>query len=152
PATMQSAIVGLAFATEPRDADYVPTGHHALGETASVSIEIAIAALKDVLEDPAVAKVGHDLKTDAILLARQGVTLRGMDLDAMLASYLIDATRSEPRLQDLALELVSYKAIAEEDVCGRGAKAVSLADLPAEAAVDFACERADLSIQLAPIF
>ena len=151
-ATVQAAIVGLGFATEPRDADYVPTGHHALGETASLPIETALGALKEVLEDPAIAKIGHDLKTDAILLARHGVTLRGLNLDTMLASYLIDATRSEHLLQDLALELVSYKAITEEEVCGKGAKAISLASVPAEAAVDFACERADLAMQLAPIF
>jgi DNA polymerase-1 len=152
PSTMQAGIVGLAFSTAPRDAHYVPVGHHALGETSSIPIEIVIGALGPVLEDPAIAKIGHDLKADAVLLERHGVRVRGLDLDTMLASYLIDATRSEHRLQDLALELVSYKAIAEEDVCGRGAKAVSLGDVPAEAALDYACERADLAMQLAPVF
>ena len=52
----------------------------------------------------------------------------------MIASYLIDATRSAHRLEDLALEHTSYKALTEEDVCGRGAKALSLADVPVEAA------------------
>jgi DNA polymerase-1 len=79
------------------------------------------------------------------------VTLRGLDIDTMLASYLIDATRTEHKFEDLALEYTSYKAIAEEDVCGRGAKAVSLAEVPAEAAVDYAGERADLAGQLVPI-
>src|SRR6185295_3644522 len=67
-------------------------------------------------------------------------------------SYLIDATRSEHKLEDLALEHTSYKALSEEDICGRGTKAMSLAELPVEAAVDYACERADLVGQLAPIF
>ena len=70
----------------------------------------------------------------------------------MIASYLIDATRSAHRLEDLALEHTSYKALTEEDVCGRGAKAVSLADVPVEAALDYAGERADLAGQLAPLF
>ena len=105
-----------------------------------------------MLEDEAIRKVGHDLKFDAIVLARHGVTLRGLDIDTMLASYLIDATRSEHTLEDLALEHTSYKALTEEDVCGRGAKAVSLADLPVEAALDYAGERADLAGQLAPMF
>jgi DNA polymerase-1 len=89
------------------------------------------------------------LKFDAIVLARHGVTLRGMDLDTMLASYLIDA--SSHTFEDLALEHTSYKALTEEDVCGRGAKALSLADLPSEAALDYAGERADLAGQLAPL-
>ena len=105
-----------------------------------------------MLEDASIDKVGHDLKFDAIVLARHGVTLRGLDLDTMLASYLLDATRSEHPLEDLALEHTSYKALTEEDVCGRGAKAMSLADLPAEAALDYAGERADLAGQLAPLF
>src|SRR6266850_772138 len=151
PSAMRAGIVGLAFSTAPRDADYVPTGHRALGATSSVPVEVALDALRAVLEDPSVAKVGHDLKFDAIMLARHGVTLRGLDIDTMLASYLIDATRSEHKFEDLALEYTSYKAISDEDVCGRGAKAVTLAEVPAEAAVDYAGERADLAGQLVPI-
>jgi DNA polymerase-1 len=109
-------------------------------------------ALRPVLEDEAVKKAGHDLKFDAIVLARHGVTLRGLDLDTMLASYLIDSTRSEHRLEDLALEHTSYKALTEEDVCGRGVKALSLAEVPVEAAVDYAGERADLVGQMTPRF
>ena len=108
-----------------------------------------MAALKPVLEDPALAKVGHDLKFDAIVLARHGIALAGLDLDTMIASYLIDATRSEHTLEDLALEHTGYKALAEEDVCGRGAKAVSFARIPLQAALDYAGERADLALQLA---
>ncbi len=56
----------------------------------------------------------------------------------MLASYLLDATRSGHLIEDLALEHTSYKALTEEDVCGRGVKALSLADVPVEAALDYA--------------
>jgi DNA polymerase-1 len=110
----------------------------------------ALGALKPVLEDASIAKVGHDLKSDAILLARHGVELRGLQTDTMLASYLLDATRSAHPLEDLALEHAGYKALREEDVCGRGVKAVSLGRLPVEAALDYAGERADLALQLDP--
>ena len=152
PVSMRAHIVGLAFSTEARDADYVPTGHRALGEMASISPAIALDALRPVLEDASIRKVGHDLKFDATVLARHGVTLRGLDLDTMLASYLVDATRSGHTLEDLALEHTGYKALTEEELCGKGVKAVSLADLPAEAAVDYGGERADLAGQLAPVF
>ena len=79
------------------------------------------------------------------MLARHGVTLRGFETDTMLASYLLDATRSAHPLEDLALEHTGYKALSEEDVCGRGAKALSFARLPLEAALDYAGERADLA-------
>jgi DNA polymerase-1 len=148
PTAMRAGIAGLAFSAAPRDADYVPVGHRTLGAVAPVSLQVALEALRAVLEDASIGKVGHDLKFDAIVLARHGVTLQGIDLDTMLASYLIDA--SAHTFEDLALEHTSYKALSEEDVCGRGAKALSLADLPAEAALDYAGERADLAGQLAP--
>jgi DNA polymerase-1 len=147
---MRAEIVGFAFSTAARDADYVPVGHRALGEASSIPLNAALDALRPALEDAALRKIGHDLKFDALVLARHGVTLRGLDLDTMLASYLVDATRSEHKLEDLALEYTSYKGLSEEDICGRGAKAVSLTSLPVEAALDYAGERADLAGQLAP--
>jgi DNA polymerase I len=152
PTAMRASIVGFAFSTTPRDADYVPIGHGALGAVASLPLEDTLAILRPVLEDGSIKKDGHDLKFDAIVLSRHGVTLRGLEIDTLLASYLLDATSSARTLEDLALEHTSYKALTEEDVCGRGVKALSLAALPAEATVDYAGERADLVDQLAPIF
>src|SRR5205085_1494796 len=82
-------------------------------------LEAVLDALRPVLEDEALAKIGHDLKFDAIVLARHGITLRGLETDTMLASFLLDSSRAEHRLEDLALEHTSYKALSEEDVCGR---------------------------------
>ena len=172
PSAMTASIVGLAFSTGPRQADYVPTGHRARGDLwgppsggpgrlepdpadessaiHALPLQTALDALKPVLEDDRVAKIGHDLKFDMIMLARHGVALGGLDTDTMIASYLVDATRSAHRLEDLALEHAGYKALTEEDICGRGAKAVSLSDVSAEAALEYAGERADLAGQLAP--
>jgi len=150
PTAMRASIVGISFSTSPRDGDYVPIGHRSLDNTDSLPLEVALDALRPLFEDEALKKDGHDLKFDAIVLARHGVTLRGLDVDTMLASYLLDATRSAHLIEDLALEHTSYKALSAEDVCGRGAKAMSLADVPVDAAVVFACERSDLVGQLAP--
>ena len=160
PSAMRASIVGLAFSTAPRDADYVPTGHRDPGrslvddvsDVPSIASRTALEILGPVLEDPTIRKSGHDLKFDAIVLARHGITLTGLETDTMLASYLIDSSRAEHLLEDLALEHVSYKALKEGDVCGRGAKAVSLADIPVDATLDYAAERADLVGQLAPVF
>jgi DNA polymerase-1 len=151
PSAMRASIVGLAFSTSARDADYVPTGHRALANAPSLALDAVLGVLKPLLEDPGVAKIGHDLKFDAIVLARHGVRLGGLDFDTMIASYLVDATRSTYPLEELALEHTLYKALTEEDVCGKGVKALSIGDIPVEAALDFACERADLAGQLAPI-
>ncbi|HXI29158.1 MAG TPA: 5'-3' exonuclease H3TH domain-containing protein, partial [Vicinamibacterales bacterium] len=151
PTAMRASIVGMAFSTAPRDADYVPVGHRGLAGP-TLRLEEAIDVLRPLLEDEAIRKTGHDLKFDAIVLARHGITLRGLETDTMLASFLLDSSRAEHLLEDLALEHTSYKALSEEDVCGRGVKALSLADVPVEAALDYAGERADLVGQLAPRF
>jgi DNA polymerase-1 len=160
PSSMQAGIAGLAFSTAPREARYVPladrTGNATTdlfdAQTADarqgVNVADALAALKDVFENPAIAKVGHDLKFDAIVLERHRIALKGLDTDTMLASYLLDATRSSHPLEDLALEHSGYKALREEDLCGRGAKAVPFAQIPAEDALNYAGERADLALQV----
>ncbi|MBA2602166.1 MAG: DNA polymerase I [Acidobacteria bacterium] len=161
PAAMRAGIVGLSFAPAARRARYVPLASPGRAEAkglfesggesgapAGLPAGEVLAALKDVLEDSAVSKVGHDLKFDTLLLARHGITLRGLATDTMLASYLLDATRSSHPLEELALEHAGYKALREEDVCGRGAKAIAFASIPLPAALDYAGERADLALQL----
>jgi len=169
---MRAAIVGLAFAIGPREARYVPvagngarkispqpSGHGLFdvdssdapeSPTAPSGLDLAdmLEQLRSVLEDPAVEKVGHDLKFDTIVLQRHGVRLEGIGLDTMLASYLIDATRSGHPLEGAALEYLGYKAITEEDLLGRGVKALRIADLPPDTVVTYAAERADLPLQL----
>jgi DNA polymerase-1 len=156
---MRAAIVGVAFSTRDRQARYVPVGHEGSddgndllsGVTAPLQLDrrTALERLRALLEDPSVKKVGHDLKFDALVLARQGITLAGLEFDSMLASYLLDATRPGHPLEESSLEHLGYKALTEEDVCGRGAKALPFAKVAPEALLTFAGERADLARQLA---
>ena len=167
PSAMRAGIVGFSFSTAARRARYVPISSSALKGSAAAASDGGLFApdqpeeqpglpgsavldgLKRLLEDPSVAKVGHDLKFDAIVLARHGVELRGIETDTMLASYLVDATRSSHPLEELALEHAGYKALKDEDLCGRGAKAISFADVPLDRMLDYAGERADLALQMA---
>jgi DNA polymerase-1 len=158
PAAMRAGIAGLAFSTAARRARYIPTAAHAphglfggpeSGSDAPLEISAVLDRLRPILESEAVSKIGHDLKFDAIVLARHGVSLRGLETDTMLASYLLNATRSSHPLEELALEHAGYKALREEDVCGRGAKAIPFREVPIAAMLDYAGERADLPMQLA---
>jgi DNA polymerase-1 len=161
PAAMRSGIAGIAFSVRPRHARYVPltprTASDTLfggpaedaGEHQGIDLFEALAELKAVFEDESIAKIGHDLKFDAIVLARHGVSLAGIETDTMLASYLLDATRSAHPLEELALEHAGYKALREEDVCGRGAKTIAFSQVPLAEALDYAGERSDLALQVA---
>jgi DNA polymerase I len=177
--TVRAEITGLVFSTTARRARYLPLtpgrepgarkstaaaaapsllddmdteGAAEVADSISaarLTVAQALDVLGPILEDAALEKVGHDFKADMLLLTRRGVTLNGLGLDTMIGSYLIDATRSDHPLDGVALEHLGYKALTEEDVCGRGTKATRLSNMPPEAVLDFAGERADLPLQLA---
>jgi DNA polymerase-1 len=149
PGGMRASLVGAAFSTGARRARYLPIGHTGLDEPLAITGTSALAALKGILEDPSIAKVGHDLKFALMMFSHEGITLRGLEFDTMLASYVLDATRSSHTIEEIALEHLGYKAITEEDICGTGQKAVALPHLPVAAILNFAGERADLAWQLA---
>ena len=144
-------VAGLAFSTGARQARYVPIGHSGLDAATEFSPADALARLKTALEAPEVRKVSHDAKRDALVLARRGIALSGLEADTMLLAYVIDANRSSQPLEELALEHLGYRPLAEEAVRGRGAKALGFDQLPLDAALDFASERADLPLQLADV-
>jgi DNA polymerase-1 len=151
-APVRATLVGVALSTAPRQARYIPLGHQGFMGEGSLDRGRALALLAPVLADTGVRKVGHDLKADLIVLGRHGVPLAGLDLDTMLAGYLLDANRSSQALEPLALEQVGYKALDEDAVRGKGAKARPFAELPPDALVDYAGERTDLALQLADAF
>jgi DNA polymerase-1 len=162
---MQSSIVGIAVSTGDRQARYIPVGHEAdegtngfdlLSEAArpaQIERGVMLNHLRAVLEDETIRKRGHDLKFDMIVLARHGIALRGLAFDTLLASYVVDATRLGGHgLEGIALEHLGYKALIEEDVCGKGVRAIPLARVAPGVALNFAGERADLAWQLAGVF
>ena len=138
----------MAVSTAPGRGRYVPLGHAALGAEANLDAPAALAALRPMLDDPTVRKIGHDLKAGVLVLAHH-VPLGGLDVDTMIAGYLLDATRPPHRIEDLALEHLGYKALAEDELRGRGAKARKFGDLPADAVVRYCNERSDLALKLA---
>jgi DNA polymerase-1 len=149
PGGMRASLVGLAISSGPKRARYIPVGHTALDEPVAVTGKSVLKALTGILENPAISKIGHDLKSDLMMLAHEGIHLQGLAFDTMLASYVLDATRSSHTLEEVALEHLGYKALVQEDICGSGQKAMPLPQLPAAAILNYAGERADLAWQLA---
>jgi DNA polymerase-1 len=158
PSAMRASIVGISFSTRDREARYVPLGHEGddgdrdllagTGAPEQLDRRVAFDRLRPLLEDASIKKMGHDLKFDIVVLARHGIAVAGLEFDSMLASYLLDATRPGHPLEESSLEHLGYKALTEEDVCGRGAKALPFARVAPESLLTFAGERADLARQL----
>jgi DNA polymerase-1 len=138
---MRASLVGISFSAAARWARYLPVGHTSLDAPSEISSKEALAALKPLLENPAIGKLGHDLKFDLMMLAHEGIALRGLEFDTMLADYVLDPTRSSHTIEEVALEHLGYKALRQEDVCGTGQRAIALPQLPAEALLNFAASR-----------
>ncbi len=149
PQAVSAELVGLSLSAGPGHARYLPLGHRTLEEDTPLDRSKTVAAVAKLLGDPALPVAGHDLKQALMILGRQAMPLDGLDLDTMIASYLLEANRPHHELDQIALELIGRKPAPAEGVVGKGAKAVSFADVPADAAAPWANERCDLMLQLA---
>ncbi len=108
--------------------------------------------LRELLEDAAVRKTIQNGKYDLLALRRAGVTLRGLDFDTMLASYVLDPGRRSHGLDVLALEFLDHTMTSYEDLCGKGQKEVPFDAVPIPAARDYSCEEADITLRLREVF
>jgi DNA polymerase-1 len=108
--------------------------------------------LRDLLEDPSVRKTAQNAKFDLLALRCAGVQLAGLDFDTMLASYVLDPGRRSHGLDVLALEFLDHTMTSYADLCGKGRSAIPFDECPVEAARDYSCEDADMTLRLRRIF
>ena len=111
-----------------------------------------MAPLRQLLEDPRVKKTAQNAKYDLLVLRRAGVTLAGLEFDTMLASYVLDPGRRSHGLDVLALEFLDHTMTSYEELCGKGKAAVPYDECPIEAARDYSCEDADMTLRLRTVF
>ena len=149
---MQAHLVGMSFSVEAGEAAYLPIAHDYIGAPKQLSLAEVLEQLGDILQDPKIAKVGHNLKYDQSVLARHGVNLDGIQHDTMLESYIVNSTGSRHDLDTLCELHLDHKNIKFEDVAGKGAKQITFNQVPLEVAVDYAAEDADMSLQLHQFF
>jgi DNA polymerase-1 len=145
---MKAEVVGVSFAVGPGEAAYLPLAHTGLDVPAQLDRDATLARLKPLLEDPARAKVGHNLKYDAHVLANHGIALAGMAFDTMLESYVHDAAANRHDMDSLALRELGVTTIKYEDVAGKGAKQLPFAEVPVARAAEYAAEDADVTLRL----
>lgn len=108
--------------------------------------------LRALLEDASVMKSAQNAKFDLLALRKAGVNLRGLEFDTMLASYVLDPGRRSHRLDVLALEFLQHTMTSYEDLCGKGKDALRFDECPVEAARDYSCEDADVTLRLRGVF
>ena len=154
---MQAELVGISLATAPGQACYIPLAHkdgtaddlfgsdkRAEGQ---LPLEEVLKALKPVLEDEAILKIGQNMKYDAKILAAHGITVAPID-DTMLMSYALHAGLHGHSMDTLSERYLSHSPIPIKSLLGSGKSAVTFDRVPVAEAVKYAAEDADITLRL----
>ena len=145
---MVADLVGISIAVEAGQAAYIPFGHDYLGVPEQLSRELVLAALKPLLEDSMIKKVGQNLKYDMSVFAQHGVNLQGIEFDTMLESYVLDSVATRHDMDSLAEKYLGEETIKFSDVAGKGVGQLTFNQVALEEAGPYAAEDADITLRL----
>ena len=148
PDYMRAEIVGVSFSVAATRAAYVPLGHAYPGAPDQLPRLEVLARLKPLLEDPALGKLGHDLKYVAHVLAHVGIRLEGMRFDTMLESYVWNSVATNHERDADAQRYLGIRTLGYTELTGRGAKQICFDQVPVERASEYAAECADVALRL----
>jgi len=143
PRPAEAALVGVSVSWEAGAAFYVPF-RGPLGSRV-MDLGRTMDALRPVFGDPAIAKIGQNIKYDAIVLERHGAPLRGIVFDTMIAAWLLNPESRGFGLDALAFSLLNYQGIPISELIGKGAKQITMDLVPVDRVCEYACEDADLT-------
>jgi DNA polymerase-1 len=147
----RAELVGVSLALHPNRACYIPIGHGGTDMFAEKPVQLdratVLAKLKPLLEDPAVLKIGHNLKYDLIILGRLGIDVAPFD-DTIVMSFDLDAGLHGHGMDELAATHLAHSCIAYKDVTGTGKKQIGFAEVDLKAATRYAAEDADVTLRL----
>ena len=163
---LRSRLVSLSLAIAPGEAYYFPFAHTSsddwgnqgdlLGAPAPKSgvrnlpalTSAEMKPLRDLLEDPSAPKTLQNAKYDVLVLRSEGITLRGIAFDTMLASYVLDPGRRSHSLDMLAIEFLDHTMTTYADVCGKGKSEITFDRVPLDVARDYSCEDVDMTLRM----
>jgi DNA polymerase-1 len=145
---VRADLVGISLCAEPGKACYIPVGHL---EGVQLPKDDVLRVLKPILEDENLEKVGQNIKYDMIVLKKEGVHIRGISCDTMLASYLLDPSRRGHSLDDLAQIFLQHAMIPIKDLIGTGKSQVPFSEVDIPRASTYASEDADVTFQVSVI-
>jgi DNA polymerase I len=152
---MQATLCGVSLAVAPGEACYIPCGHRhgdglafeGGGEIVQMREADVLAILKPLLEDPAVLKVGQNLKYDALMFLQRGIRLDPID-DTMLMSYVLEGGLHGHGMDELSELHLSHTPIAFTEVAGKGKGKITFDCVPVQDATKYSAEDADVTLRL----
>jgi len=154
---MRADLVGISLCTEAGKACYIPLTHKDAGTDDlfgsddlakdQIDLEAAIAALKPLLEDPSVMKIGQNMKYDAKIFSRYGIDIAPID-DTMLLSYAQHAGLHNHGMDALSERYLNHTPIPIKPLLGTGKSAITFDRVPIDQATEYAAEDADITLRL----
>ena len=144
----QARLVGISFAVAEGEAAYVPLAHSYMGVPEQLDQDKVLAALRPLLEDPAITKVCQNGKYDINVLARYGIAVQGVRFDTMLESYVLNSTATRHNMDSLAQRYLNRSTILFEEVAGKGAKQLTFDQVDLSIAGPYAAEDAEITLCL----
>jgi len=136
---MEAQIVGFVFLIN-KQSYYLPVAHDYIDAPVQLSRQSTLAALKPILENAKIGKIGQNLKYDAHVLANVGVDLNGIEDDTMVKSYCLNSVATRHNMDDLSEFYLGHTTIHFSDVAGKGKKQLSFNEVSLDQAMPYACE------------
>ncbi len=142
----QADLVGISFSYKAREAFYVAIPQE------YASAKSIIHEFMPFFQNTGIEKIAHNIKYDLKVLSRYGISLSAPTFDTMIAHYLINP-EARQNMDFLAQHYLNYQAISIETLIGKKGKSQgNMRDLEPSEISDYACEDADITLQLKHIF
>ena len=148
---MLAELVGFSLSFAPHRAYYVPMGHRYPGVPRQLDRDFVLGRLKPLLEDEELKKFGQNIKYEYVLLKRNGIELKGIECDTMVASYLVNPTKHNHNLEEIAREYLDHRMISYKDMVGSGKKEVTFDRVDLQSAKNYSCEDSDVTFLVSHI-
>lgn len=145
---IDARLVGLSFAIEPGKAAYIPLRHEYLDAPDQLPVNDVLAALKPILEDKNILKIGQNLKFDRGIMENEGIELNGIHFDTMLESYVVNSVSNRHDMDTLAEKHLNHKTTTFEEIAGKGKGQLTFNQIEVEQATLYAAEDADITLLL----
>jgi len=142
---MRAELVGISLAVDGREGYYIPVGHK---EGNQLPKEAVLSALRGPLTEARLPKAGHNMKYDFVILARNGIRAHPLAFDSMIAEWLTNPASRNLGLKNLAWVRLDYRMTEIEELIGKGAKQISMAEVPVEKAAAYAGADAAVVLRL----
>jgi DNA polymerase-1 len=146
---LRSAVVGISLAVREGQGYYIPLGHRS-GEP-QLPVGEVIDALRPALTNPAIQKIGHNLKYDWLVLAELGLEVAPLSFDTMLAEWLLDPSSRHLGLKDMAEIYLGVEMTHITELIGSGKNQQTMADVSVASAAPYAAADAEVTLRLAAL-